>query len=112
MRSGADSEMTSGLGGPEIDIIKQAPGISQDGGRPVASAELFVIIDLNKRSTGTAANVPLRGVEPTRSQVRAGAEDRRGPDVHVRHERGDRRPRAPSASSPAWTSARSSSPAR
>ena len=26
MRSGADSEMTSGLGGAEADIIKQAPG--------------------------------------------------------------------------------------
>ena len=93
MRSGADSEMTSGLGGPETDIIKQAPGICQAGGRPVASAELFVIVDLNKRSTGTAANVPLRGVEPTVQQVRAGAADRRRPDVHVRHERGDRRPR-------------------
>ena len=70
MRSGADSEMTSGLGGPETDIIKQAPGISQAGGRPVASAELFVIVDLNKRATGTSANVPLRGVEPTFQQVR------------------------------------------
>ena len=27
MRSGADSEMTSGLAGPEVDIIKQAPGL-------------------------------------------------------------------------------------
>jgi putative ABC transport system permease protein len=70
MRSGADSEMTSGLGGPETDIIKQAPGLLQDAGKPVASAELYVIVDLNKRSTGTAANVPLRGVEPTVQQVR------------------------------------------
>ena len=31
MRSGADSEMTSGLGGPEVDIIKQAPGIRREG---------------------------------------------------------------------------------
>ncbi len=31
MRTGADSEMTSGLGGPEVDIIKQAPGIRRDG---------------------------------------------------------------------------------
>ena len=38
MRSGADSEMTSGLGGPEIDIIKQAPGITRDGQTAVASA--------------------------------------------------------------------------
>ena len=46
MRSGADSEMTSGLGGPETDIIKQAPGISQSSGKAVASAELFVVVGL------------------------------------------------------------------
>ena len=46
MRSGADAEMTSGLGGPETDVIKQAPGIARDGQTAVASAELFVIIDL------------------------------------------------------------------
>src|SRR6185503_8344223 len=43
MRSGADSEMTSGLGGPEVDIIKQAPGIGRDGQTPQAAAELYVI---------------------------------------------------------------------
>lgn len=70
MRSGADSEMTSGLGGPEIDIIKQAPGIRRDGQTPLASAELYVIIDLPKISTNTPANVPMRGVQPTALQVR------------------------------------------
>jgi putative ABC transport system permease protein len=70
MRSGADSEMTSGLSGPEVDIIKQAPGIRNDGEAAMASAELYVIIDLPKRSTNTAANVPMRGIEPTAPQVR------------------------------------------
>ena len=70
MRSGADSEMTSGLSGPEVDIIKQAPGIRNDGQAAMASAELYVIIDLPKRSTNTAANVPMRGIEPTAPQVR------------------------------------------
>ena len=70
MRSGADSEMTSGLGGPEIDIIKQAPGIRRDGQTPLASAELYVIVDLPKISTNTPANVPMRGVQPTSLQVR------------------------------------------
>src|SRR5437588_10190838 len=51
MRSGADSEMTSGIGGPEADVIKQAPGLMHDGNRPIASAELFVIVDLNTAST-------------------------------------------------------------
>jgi putative ABC transport system permease protein len=70
MRSGADSEMTSGLGGTEVDIIKQAPGIRRDGQVAVASAELFVIIDLPKKSTDTSANVPMRGIEPVALQVR------------------------------------------
>jgi putative ABC transport system permease protein len=70
MRSGADAEMTSGLAGPETDVIKQAPGIARDGQTAIASAELFVIIDLPKISTGTPANVPLRGIEPTALRVR------------------------------------------
>jgi putative ABC transport system permease protein len=70
MRAGADSEMTSNIGGEEADIIKQAPGLRRDGNRPMASAELFVLLDLNKRSTNTAANVPMRGVEPVALQVR------------------------------------------
>jgi putative ABC transport system permease protein len=73
MRSGADAEMTSGLGGPETDIIKQAPGILREGQAVAASAELFVIIDLPKVSTGTSANVPMRGIEPAALQVRDGA---------------------------------------
>jgi putative ABC transport system permease protein len=70
MRAGADSEMTSGLGGNQTTIIKEAPGLRRDGQTALASAELFVIIDLPKRSTGTAANVPMRGVEPAAFQVR------------------------------------------
>ena len=54
MRSGADSEMTSGLAGADVDIIKQAPGIRRDGQTPLASAELNVIIDLPKRATPDA----------------------------------------------------------
>ena len=70
MRSGADSEMTSGLGGPEVDVIKQAPGTRRTEQSVLASAELFVIIDIPKKSTNTGANVPLRGVEPTALKVR------------------------------------------
>jgi len=65
MRSGSTSEMSSGLLGSDVDVIKQAPGIRQDGRTSLTSAELFVIIDVPKKSTGTPANVPLRGIEPT-----------------------------------------------
>jgi len=70
MRSGADSEMTSGLSGPQVDIIKQAPGLRREGQTTLASGELYVIIDLPKKSTGTAANVPMRGIEPTAMTIR------------------------------------------
>jgi putative ABC transport system permease protein len=71
MRSGADSEMTSGLGGEEVDVIKQAPGIHREGQAALASAELYVIIDLPKKSTpDTPANVPMRGIEPSGMRVR------------------------------------------
>lgn len=66
MRSGADSEMTSGVSGPEADIIKQAPGVARDGQVAVVSAELYVILDLPKKGMpGSSSNVPMRGIEPT-----------------------------------------------
>jgi putative ABC transport system permease protein len=70
MRSGADSEMTSGLGAPEVDVIKQAPGLRRDGQTAVASAELYVIIDIPKIGTNSPANVPMRGIERTATAVR------------------------------------------
>jgi putative ABC transport system permease protein len=70
MRSGADSEMTSGLGAPEVDIIKQAPGLRRDGQVGLASAELYVIIDIPKIGTNSPANVPLRGIEKAATAVR------------------------------------------
>jgi putative ABC transport system permease protein len=70
LRSGADSEMMSGLGGDDTRIISEAPGIAQIETGALASPELFVIINLPMRSTGTDANVPLRGVQATAMIVR------------------------------------------
>ncbi|MCU0752921.1 MAG: ABC transporter permease [Akkermansiaceae bacterium] len=70
LRSGADSEMTSGLDREAIRTISDAPGVARGAGGPLSSAELFVIINLPKRSTGTDANVPLRGVEQSGFDVR------------------------------------------
>jgi putative ABC transport system permease protein len=63
LRSGADSEMTSGLAGTDVDVIKQAPGIRRNGQTALAAAELMVIIDLPKLASPDApANVPVRGI--------------------------------------------------
>jgi len=57
LRSGSDTEMMSGLTGDEARLISEAPGIVQGPNGPQASSELFVIINLPKRSTGTDANL-------------------------------------------------------
>ena len=70
LRSGANTEMMSGLGGESVKIIAQAPGIARNESGALASPELFVILNLPKRSTGTDANVPLRGVHENAIGVR------------------------------------------
>jgi putative ABC transport system permease protein len=69
LRSGADSEMVSGFLRQSTRIIADAPGVAHTPEGPLASAELFVIINLPKRSTGTDVNVPLRGVESAAFRV-------------------------------------------
>lgn len=70
LRSGADSEMVSGFGRDQTKVIADAPGVARDTHGPLTSSELFVIINLPKRSTGTDANVPLRGIGPGAMKVR------------------------------------------
>ena len=71
LRTGSDAEMTSILMQDDLDAIKDAPGIARRPGvGALASAELFVVVDLVKASTGTTANAPLRGVEPAAFAVR------------------------------------------
>ena len=71
LRSGADSEMTSNFTREETRVISDAPGIARGANGVMASNELFVIIDLPKRSTGTSSNVPLRGVGVAAFDVRS-----------------------------------------
>src|SRR2546428_3258730 len=70
LRDGANNEMSSGLSRDDARVIKDAPGVARQNDSAVASAELFVIIDVPKRSTGTDANVPFRGVQPVAPSVR------------------------------------------
>src|SRR6185436_10090012 len=53
LRGGADSEMTSVLLRDDVELIRNAPAVARAGGQPLASPELFVLVDLAKRSTGT-----------------------------------------------------------
>jgi putative ABC transport system permease protein len=70
LRDGATSELSSGFGLEETRIIADAPGVRSGAEGKLASAELFVIVDVPKRSTGTDVNVPMRGVQPSAFAVR------------------------------------------
>lgn len=71
LRSGADTELTSGFEGPDVEVIRQAPGIRRGDQGALASAELYVILDVPKKvSPATSANVPMRGIEPAGIAVR------------------------------------------
>src|SRR6187551_1550055 len=70
LRAGSDNEMNSGLTREDAHLISDSPGLARSATGPLASAELFVIIDLPKRSTGTDANVPMRGVSASSFDVR------------------------------------------
>ncbi len=70
IRSGSTSELSSGLSNEQVQIIETAPGILRDGGRPLVSAELFVVVDIKKKSNDSDANVPFRGVGDNAFTVR------------------------------------------
>lgn len=70
LRSGADTEMTSGLGGNTVRTIMDAQGIERSADGPVASPELFVIVGHPLKRSGSDANVPLRGVSEAVLRVR------------------------------------------
>lgn len=63
LRGGSQTELNSVLDHDATVIIGSEPQVKRDSqGRPIASAELVVVASLPKKSTGTDANVELRGV--------------------------------------------------
>jgi len=70
LRSGATDEMSSGVTQDQTRIIADAQHAARDADGPIASPELYVIVDVPLKSTGTSANVPLRGVGPQAPKLR------------------------------------------
>lgn len=56
LRGGSDSELSSGMGLEEMGIVESLPGVA------LASRELYTVADVPKRSSGTDANLIVRGV--------------------------------------------------
>jgi len=71
LRGSSDAELTSSFSREQVQVIEQAAGIARDAQGPIVSAELYTTVDQPKRSTGTPANAPFRGIEAAGPQTRA-----------------------------------------
>jgi putative ABC transport system permease protein len=69
-RAGATSEMTSGVSIDAVKIIQDAPGIAREANAPLLTSEAVLMAPIPLRSTGTDANVELRGVSPNVFAIR------------------------------------------
>jgi len=69
-RAGATSEMTSGVSIDLVKIIQDAPGIARGADGPLLTSEAVLMAPIPLRSTGTDANVQLRGVSPNVLTIR------------------------------------------
>jgi len=70
LRGGATSEMMSAIRLDQVRIIEDAPGVARDASGPLVTPEVVVIAAFPLKTTGTDANVQVRGVSPKALQVR------------------------------------------
>lgn len=70
LRNGATDEMGSGLTLEQTRVIADNTLIKRDADGAIASPELYVVVDVPMKSTGTAANVPLRGAGTQAAKLR------------------------------------------
>jgi putative ABC transport system permease protein len=69
-RAGATSEMDSMIGLDQVRVIEDAPGVARGDVGALASSEVVVVAAFPLKSTGTDANVQVRGVSPKALAVR------------------------------------------
>jgi len=71
MRAGSTSEMMGGITLDSIRILQDAPGVARDpSGAPLITQDVVGVIPVPLITTGTDANVQVRGVSPNVLEVR------------------------------------------
>jgi putative ABC transport system permease protein len=70
MRAGSASEMLGGITLDSIRIVQDAPGVAHDASGPLVTQEVVGVVPIPLISTGTDANVQVRGVSPNVLQIR------------------------------------------
>jgi putative ABC transport system permease protein len=69
-RAGSSAELDGSVALDQVHVIQDAPGIAREDGQPLVSPEAVVIAGFNLKSTGTNANVQVRGVSQETLKVR------------------------------------------
>ncbi len=73
LRGGSQAEINSTVSRDQVRLIEDGPGIARSAeGKPLVSAELYLVVDGVKRSSQTKANLPLRGIGSEGAAVRKG----------------------------------------
>jgi putative ABC transport system permease protein len=71
LRAGSDAEMSSGVDRDQATLLAALPAVARgDGGRPLASAELVVMVDVPRKGETHFNNVAVRGVQPAAFAIR------------------------------------------
>jgi putative ABC transport system permease protein len=71
LRLGSDAEASSSISREEAPLLAGLAGIARDSaGKPLASTELVVMVDLPRKGETDPNYVPLRGVQPAAFAVR------------------------------------------
>lgn len=70
MRAGATSEMTGGVTIDTVKIIQDKPGIARSADGPLITPEVVLVAPIPLISTGTDANVEVRGVSKNVLEIR------------------------------------------
>ncbi|HEX5423950.1 MAG TPA: ABC transporter permease [Candidatus Acidoferrales bacterium] len=71
MRAGSTSEMMGGITLDSVRTVEDKPGVAHDAsGQPLVTQEVVGVIPIPLISTGTDANVQIRGVSPNVLEIR------------------------------------------
>jgi putative ABC transport system permease protein len=70
LRAGSPSEMMGGVTLESVKVIQDAPGIARDSNGPLVTQEVVGVMPIPLISTGTDANVQVRGVSANVLDIR------------------------------------------
>ena len=70
LRQGSGNEMSGAVSLDQVKIVEDKPGVARNANGPLVTPEVVVVAAFPLLSTGTDANVQVRGVSPKALEVR------------------------------------------